>query len=543
MNKTTLTLQTKIMIMSTIFSLIIILILGLYYYHNTSLILERKIGDNALSIAKTIAVMPEILEAFQIEDPAAVIQPIAERIRQEVGAEFIVIGNREGIRYSHPYPDRLGKQMVGGDNDAALIEGRSYISKAVGTLGPSLRGKAPIFWGTDVIGVVSVGFLMEDIDELKHTQIIQNLGVIIIVLLIGILGSYYLSWNIKRGLFGLEPNEISQLFIERETILESVKEAIIAVNREGIIRVINEKAKVLIKSEEPLIGKRIDEVITNTKILEVLETGEAQYDQEMLFGEEWVITNRIPMVNKNKVIGAVASFRRKTEIDLLLQEFSEHKIYTDTLRAQNHEFINKLYTISGLLQLKLYDDAIHFITSEMTKKDDMIEFLMNNVKNSTVTAFIIGKIIRAEEVKVKIHINPDTLLSDDININTDDLLTIYGNLIENSIDAAREQQEVYRKIEILLYDTEESIIFRVEDWGRGIPKDIRTQIFLDGFTTKGDSRNGGLGLALVNTLINKHLGTIEIIDPSHQGVVFVVTLPKKRFVGGINDAEDNDRGR
>ena len=60
--------------------------------------------------------------------------------------------------------------MVGGDN-GLVFKGESVISESTGTLGPSLRGKAPIFSQGEVIGVVSVGYLQTDIEkELSKIQ-------------------------------------------------------------------------------------------------------------------------------------------------------------------------------------------------------------------------------------------------------------------------------------------------------------------------------------------------------------------------------------
>ncbi|MFV9510364.1 ATP-binding protein [Tepidibacillus sp. LV47] len=529
MKKRRLRLQTKIMILSTIFSLIIIFILGFYSSYLLTSILERKIGENALNIAKTIALMPEIHEAFKSQNPSQIIQPLAEQIRKEVGAEFVVIGNQDGVRYSHPYPDRLGKQMVGGDNEPVLKEGQAIISKAVGTLGPSLRGKAPIFNEKhQVIGVVSVGFLIEDIKEKEYSQIIKIIGIVILVLFIGTLGSLFLSRNIKKDIFGLEPDEISQLFLQRQTMLESIKEGIIAVDQKGRITMINQAAKELLKDfmdQENHIGKPIKEVIPNTKFMNVLETGKAQYDQEMLIGNEWVVTNQVPMIVKNEVIGAVASFRRKTEIDQLLQELSDHKIYLDTLRAQNHEFVNKLYTISGLLQLGKLQEAIEFITEKTVQEDNMFEFLKEHIADPKMAAFFIGKLTRAEELKVRLLIDPDTRYLSSPALSVDDLITIYGNLIENSLDAVRDQSEPYRKIKIRLKQTETSIDFMIEDWGKGIAEDISKHIFEDGFSTKGDKR--GMGLALARSLVNKYNGKISFYQPEHTGVIFEVIIPLK----------------
>ena len=526
-------LQTKIIILSTVFSLTIVLILGLYSSYIITTTLEKKIGENALNVAKTVASIPELKEAFKLDDPSKVIQPLAEGIREQVGAEFVVIGNKDGIRYAHPFPDRLGKRMVGGDNYGVLKEGKSYVSKAVGTLGPSLRGKTPIFDDNhNIIGVVSVGFLIEDIQAREKNYIIRILAIVVLVLIIGLAGSFFLSWNIKKDIFGLEPEEISQLFMERETLLESIREGIVAVDKDGIIKFINSTAKELIvkgTNENNLVGKRIDEVIPNTRVLEVIATGLAQYDQEMLLGDEIIITNRVPVLMSDEVVGAVSSFRKKVEIDQLLQELSDHKIYSDTLRAQNHEFINKLYTISGLLQLERYEEAIRFITDETVQQGDMIELLMSNIGDPRISAFFIGKAIRAEELKVKLDINPKTHLSS-ISDNNNDLITIYGNLVENSIEAVKEEEKVNRRIEVFLYETDDQICFIIEDWGPGISQEIREQIFVDGFSTRG--KNRGFGLALVNTLVKKYKGSIEIIEPSHQGIIFEVKLPRNTILRG-----------
>ncbi|MCD8513124.1 MAG: hypothetical protein LRY63_07030 [Nitrincola sp.] len=132
---------------------------GIYLNLSKADLLSEQIGMRALSVAKTVAVIPELIDAFDKENPAAIIQPIAERVRKETGAAYVVVGNRDEIRYSHPVPERIGGRMVGDDNEPALIEGLSYVSFATGTLGEAMRGKTPIRNADgDIIGVVSVGF-------------------------------------------------------------------------------------------------------------------------------------------------------------------------------------------------------------------------------------------------------------------------------------------------------------------------------------------------------------------------------------------------
>ena len=152
---TSLKAQMICLVFLLVFSLT--LIAGGLYTAMISEVLEDQIGKRALQVSRTVAQLPMVKHQIVKPRPEGKLQALAEKIREEVGAEFIVIGNRDGIRFSHPKPDRLGKKMVGGDNAPALELGESYVSRAVGTLGPSIRGKVPIFDASGVIvGVVSV---------------------------------------------------------------------------------------------------------------------------------------------------------------------------------------------------------------------------------------------------------------------------------------------------------------------------------------------------------------------------------------------------
>ena len=124
-------------------------------------ILNEYIGRVALNVSRSVSLSPIVSQGLIQLEPDG-IQRYAESVREATGASFVVVGDYEGKRYSHPVPERIGKYMVGGDNERALVQGQSYVSIAVGTLGPSLRGKVPIFSsGGEILGVVSVGYLIE----------------------------------------------------------------------------------------------------------------------------------------------------------------------------------------------------------------------------------------------------------------------------------------------------------------------------------------------------------------------------------------------
>ncbi|WP_462409394.1 ATP-binding protein [Neobacillus sp. Marseille-QA0830] len=525
-------LHTKLMLGIFILIIFIGVMFELTFKNIIESNLKHEIGTKALSVAQTISNMPTIQHAFQEEDPASIIQPIAEKVRKQVGAEFIVVGNRDEIRYSHPNPNRIGQKMVGGDN-GKVFKGESIISESTGTLGPSLRGKAPIF-GSDgkVIGVVSVGYLQTNIEKEVSKVKEKIFFVTLIVLIGGLLSALLISLNIKRAMFGLEPKEIAWMYQEKHAILESIHEGIIAIDTAGRMTVVNDTAhKILQEPNEILLrGKKIDDVLENTQLLEVVKTGQAEYDRELMILGEVYLANRVPIFNnKNEVIGAVVSFRNKSELANLLQELSHIKSYAEGLRAQTHEYSNSLYTLLGLIQLGSYKEAIDFISKEVDYTQGFIEFLMKEIPDPVIAGFILGKVSLASELKIKFTIDRESSFRDvPLEINRDSLVTIIGNIINNAFDAVRDNEKEEKYVSLFLTDLGKELIIEVEDNGKGIAMDAQGQIYKSGFSTKNQQTNAGIGLSLVKKAIEDLGGSITFSSNSGEGTIFTVAIPKRK---------------
>jgi two-component system, CitB family, sensor kinase len=534
-------LHTKLMLV--IFILIISIggIFGITFKNIMESNLKHEIGSKALSVAQSLANMPEIQEAFQTDDPVTIIQPIAESIRKQVGAEFIVIGNRNEIRYSHPNPSRLGQKMVGGDN-GRVFNGESVVSESTGTLGPSLRGKAPIFSQGEVIGVVSVGYLQTDIENEVSKLQKKIFFATLLILIGGLLAALLISLNIKKAMFGLEPKEIAWMYQEKHAIVESIHEGVIAIDTDGRITVVNETAhKILgVPNEILLRGKRIEEVIENTKLLEVVRNGQAEYDKEILIFGDVFLANRIPIFNKKgNVIGAVASLRNKSELAHLLQELSHVRSYAEGLRAQTHEYSNRLYTLLGLIQLGSYKEAIDFISKEVDVAQGFIQFLMKEIPDPIIAGFILGKVSLASELKVNLLIDRESSFKDiPHEISRDSLVTIIGNLVNNAFEAVRENNGE-KRVSLFLTDLGKELIIEVEDNGKGIDSKDNGQIFKEGFTTKDKNSNAGIGLSLVQNAINSLGGYVTFSSNVGEGTIFTVAIPKS--MGDVNDGEQGYR--
>jgi two-component system CitB family sensor kinase len=525
------TMQTRMILLITFLIVVIIGSIGMVFSSIFASTIEEQIGKRALNVAKIVATMPQVREALQSENPSEIIQPIAENVRVQTEAEYVVVGDKHGIRVAHPVADRIGKAMVGGDNEQALMHGESYVSKAVGSLGPSLRGKVPIFDERgDVIGIVSVGFLMEDIDEAIASYRGKILVIIFISLVIGIMGAIWLSKRFKRAIFGLEPEEIAALFMERNALIESVREGIVAIDRHGKITMVNQAATNILNlpPQKDVVKKPILEMIPNSRMLEVLETGEEQLDRESTIGGQEILVNRVPIKVENKVIGVVSSFRPKSEIDQLTAELSQARRYADVLRAQTHEFNNLLYTISGLLQLGSIDEAIELITSETSSQQEMIHFIAKQIPDPLIGALLLGMHNRAKELKINFVIHQDSRLKElPPAINRQQIVILLGNVIQNALEAVNDPRVEVKQVECYISDTGKEILFEVEDSGNGIEETLREQIFQKGFSTK-QGENRGIGLAKVKSMVEEMGGYILVGESELGGALFTISLPMER---------------
>ncbi|MBU8881336.1 sensor histidine kinase [Bacillus sp. FJAT-29790] len=527
----TINLKMKMILLIGILIIAIVAVIGLFVDYFISDSLETQMGDRALGVANSVARIPELAKAFTDEDPASIIDPIIAPIKETTGAEFIVVGNMEEIRYSHPMADHIGKKMVGGDNVRALVYGESYVSKAEGSLGSSLRAKVPVYLEGKIVGVVSVGFLAADIQSLIRNYKNQLWFVLLFIAGVAIIGAVVIASYIKKVLFGMEPEEIAHLLFQKETILKSAHEGIIALNQYGIITTMNAAAQQLLFNEETspenYLGKTIQEVSLTTDLAEYLNNINGQSNKEMMIGNQIVFVNSVPIYFEHTFIGTVSTLRNKAEIELLSKELARVKQYANALRAQTHEFSNKLYTILGLLQLGKREEVIDYIQKESNLQKNWIRLLIQKVSDPLVSGLLLGKLNQANELGIDLSIDSDSVLESQLcEKQSKALLTAVGNLIDNAVDAVKNRSALNRKISIFFTDIGNDIIFEIEDSGEGIPEEISNKIFEQGFSLK-EGVHRGFGLALTKQLISEVNGALYLEEGELNGACFVVSIPKE----------------
>lgn len=501
------------------------------YYLSDSL--DEQIGWRALMVAKTVAAMPAVIRGVEQRNVEA-LQALSARIAATNEALFIVIGDERGIRLAHPDPERMGRPMADDDADygtRALVEGRGYVTKALGSLGLSMRGKAPIFdlETGDIIGIVSVGYSLDQVASTIRRYNLVLYAVMALMLLGSVIAAMIIAERFKRAIFGLEPEQIARLFKERDATLQSVREGIIAVNREGIITTVNRTAieTLGLKPTMDLTGQPVTRVLPESGLMSVLETGEPQFDQEVWLNGRQMIVNRLPVKQGQDIIGVVSSFRLRDELDQVSRQLTRIQQYADTLRSQTHEYSNKLHTIAGLIQIGATDEALALIGSEVSDHQALIHLLLDAVPDPILAGCLLGKYNRAREMGLKLNIDPDSHMTEIPEaLPRDQLVSVIGNLIDNALEATRRQRGEGGTVSLSMTDLGNDLIFEVEDQGPGISPGEEERIFEKGVSSKqGDSH--GIGLYLVRSFILRWGGSVTVDSLQPEGSRFTLYLPKR----------------
>lgn len=531
----------KVMKLRTKFMLLVIIVvlisLGIVTFLTTSWMtrnIENEAKTNIMNVAEITAHSKEIITELKRKDPDKKIGPYVDlQLKSLDQIQYIIVADMNGIRYSHPISNRIGEKFIGGDEQKVLQYGDTYISEATGTLGKALRAFTPIYddESSKQIGFVSVGTLIERVSHLKVLAVRFFIFMAMGGLGIGIIGAFILANNIKKILLGLEPDEISRLYYEKSSILNAIHEGLLAIDCNNRITLINDSALKILKikdkfNKEDLLGKDVEDFIPTTRLKEVLESGVSEFDRVQKLDDAVIMTNRVPVKDREKVVGAVASFRDKTELTHLAEELTGVRQIVEALRANNHEFMNKLHTILGLLFMEDIEEAKKYITKITDKQQKLVNFITSKLQDPTIAGLLLGKFSRADEKDIYFKVDEDSKLNKSHGtINSSILVTIIGNLVENAMEAVNKHAGSEKYVYLLIREEEDGIEIEVEDSGVGIDEHNLDNVFKRGYTTKAGSE--GMGLAIVKEIIDSFGGVININSEVNVGTVFNVYLPKK----------------
>ena len=488
---------------------------------------EETEKEKALNVAKMVSLSPQVIGALEGKANKKNVQVFSNQIRKKTNVNFVVVMDMKGIRLSHPEPEKIGKHFTGGD-EGPVLKGKEYVSISKGTLGRSMRAFTPIknSQGKQV-GAVAVGISLESVTKAVHKGRMGMVIGTVIGILIGVVGAVGLARYLKRILLGLEPFAIARLLEERSSMLQSVREGIIAIDQEGNITLVNRAASTLLKKagiEGNPIGMNVEEYLPETRLTRIIKSGESEMDQEQNLHGVTILVNRVPVIVGNQPVGAIATFRDKTEVQVLAEQLTGVRNYADALRAQAHEFMNKLHVILGLVRTEQYDTLANYVSETVNHRETEVGFVTKKVQDPVLAGFLIGKLSFARESGALLSFECANKLPKPANSEiTHELITIIGNLVDNAMEAIADNP--IKKVELKLDYAEDILTVEVKDTGMGMTKSLQNKILDKGFSTKGDNR--GFGLYLLAQAIERLEGDLIISSKPGKGTNFGVYIPYK----------------
>lgn len=486
--------------------------------------LDDQAMRRALAIAETTA-SPRVAEDLLGSEPSLTgpVQREAERIRRAAGAEYVVVMDIRGVRWSHTDPGQVGR-VVSTDPSEALA-GRHLMEIDSGTLGRSARGKVPLRDEQGrIIGAVSVGIEYDSVRDRLLAAIPGLLAYAGSALAVGAVAAYAISRRLQRQTRDLAFSDIAALLAEREAMLHGIREGVVALDGSGRIRLLNDEAQRLLGVGPEATGRPLDEVLGTGRTTDVLAGRVTGDDLVTVRGHRVLIANRMPTDDG----GAVATLRDRTELERLGRELDSTRGLIDALRAQDHEHANRMHTLLGLLELGMHEEAMEFVTDVVGVHRSTAEQVTEKIHDPLLASLLVGKATVAAERGVALRIAPGTLLPDRL-IDPRELVTVVGNLVDNALDAAVGSEDP--RVEIGLSGEGRTVVLRVSDSGPGVPAERRELIFTEGWSTKKPPAHGkrGLGLALVRRLAERQGGTARVTEAPPAlggGAEFTVVLPE-----------------
>lgn len=458
----------------------------------------------------------------------ALLRTVAESARSVSGSTSVVVADRTGTVLASADPSELGTRLeLPGD---VLSSGRSWVGTVQHAGASSVVGQVPVLSDDegrvgDVVGLVAVfrerPTLLESLG-----QAVPNLLVYLgVASAVGLLGSLLVARRVKRQTLGLEPLEIVGLVEHRNALLRGIKEGVVALDASGTVTLVNDVACDLLGISGDPVGQPVSRLGLEPAVLTALSQELPGTDVPVAAGSRVVVFNRMPITSQGRRIGTVATLRDRTELLRLQQDLDRVHDVSQTLRAQAHEFANRLHTISGLIQLGEFDEVVGYVDHISQRDASLTETVTERIADRAVAALLIAKASLATEQGVDLVIADRSRMSAADPALSADVATVLGNLVDNALDAAAAGSTAAdRWVSVELVDDGEEVTVAVSDSGPGVAEDVADRLFERGVSTKQDVPGGrGIGLSLVHLLCTRRGGGVEV--QSGDATTFVARLP------------------
>lgn len=500
MNK--LNFKTKLILYVTLINFFT-LIISYGIFINTKLNTNNKnIKNNLYEMAKLIATDNNIVTFIENKELTSDIDKKMDKyisIFRDI--DIIVVADISGKKYSHLDKNQIGKNFINPVRWETLLNKNGYYSTMKGSMGVTTRWFEPILSvdKKNVIGFVMVGKYDSIIKTMNSSTVTIFISLFLLALSVAFILSIFFAGGVNKSLFGLEPDEISQLHIKEKLIINNLESGLIALDDNNEIVSVNE---VFLKKFSSLTPEKVLE--HTIKFL----GGNNIIRTEIAIDNNIYHIKILPICYNEKYFGNILLLKTRDDVDSYIKEISGIDQLVEGIRANIHEFKNRLHVILGLININKLDLAKKYILEAQELNEyDFKKY--NQIKNPFLKAILLGKEAICKERKIEFLFDPESHFDFEAkNFFVEDLSTIIGNLIENSIESFIDYNVAKKFIEVKIFQNKNSFSIEVKDSGKPISENTLDKIFDYGFSTKGNNR--GVGLYLIQEKTKLYNGNIKI---------------------------------
>ncbi|NHU85920.1 sensor histidine kinase [Kocuria sp. JC486] len=553
-------LARRFLLMQLLLVLGITVIVAVVLVDRTSSDVEDKARSVTRATTLTLSEDQWIAEQAKTEDPHSTLQPLADELVADSDIDWVTIMDTDGTRWTHPWPEYIGKPYSG-SIDAAL-DGELSTTTEMGQMGMSARTIAPVRdQDGEIVALVATGVLLDNIAADSWAQVPLLIAIALVLFLAASAVTAGLSRYLSRVTGGRQPEELAEAVAVQDAVLERAAQGLLLVD-DGRLVLANPRARELLDIDDNVLseprahtsalwrmlerrrarGVKLTDLDLPEELVALLLAEENVLERWVVVGEHTLIVSTTPASKPSN--GTVAVVRDHTELSRLSGQLQSTTLMADALRSQTHEHANRMHTVVSLLELNRPEEALHFASEDLRRSRGLAGDVESAVTDPVLAALLLGKTSAAHErgvrLDVSVHGDPPPL-----PFTPGETVTVVGNLIDNAVDALVEYRDgsgpqtgttdpaahtEAPTVEVELTEIDDgghpAALLTVADNGPGISPDLQESVFQRGFSTKpvdnGDP-NRGVGLALVRTVVERHGGSIEFHDDG--GAVFVVTVP------------------
>lgn len=339
-----------------------------------------------------------------------------------------------------------------------------------------------------------------------------------------------------------------------ETMLNTVPDMVWALDEEGYLIAANETARHVIGSSfdsSNIIGVHASEWMTEEElrkgeeyVRELLSgdgENEASYEIDLKIGDEpvpgeahmAVLTDQDGRFRGTAGVTRDISDRKKRE-----RKIREQREQLEILnRIVRHDIRNDMNVVRGWTEIALehtdgegreYLDRVLEITDGVVETTESVKQLMDAITTgeAELEPIDLNEILGSEVRKAGMSFSEAEFVAHDfpgVTVEANQMLSaVFGNLLNNAV---RHNDNDEPRVEVGVEDSGDEVVVWVADNGSGIPDHTKDEVF--GRGEKGlESPGTGIGLYLVDTLVEQFGGEVWVEDNEPRGAVFKVRLRK-----------------